>query len=101
MASLGDDPSASETSTGTGQKRRASSTLQLGPRKKLFIILVNVLDDAKKLILLVRTTQDPLVHHGRHFGRAVHAFCNLQSLLMNGLITMGSDATDLESLTAM
>ncbi|KIM58805.1 hypothetical protein SCLCIDRAFT_27804 [Scleroderma citrinum Foug A] len=29
--------------------------------------------------------QDPLVHHGRHFGRAVHAFCNIQTLITNGL----------------
>jgi hypothetical protein len=29
---------------------------------------------------------DPLVHHGRHFGRAVHTFCNLKALLANGLL---------------
>ncbi|KAF6741086.1 hypothetical protein DFP72DRAFT_863184 [Ephemerocybe angulata] len=28
---------------------------------------------------------DPLVHHGRHFGRAVYAFANIQSLLIAGL----------------
>ncbi|KAF9238704.1 hypothetical protein BU15DRAFT_88319 [Melanogaster broomeanus] len=36
-------------------------------------------------------TQDPLVHHGRHFGRAVHAFCNVQTLIVNGLMVMGDD----------
>ncbi|KAF8834724.1 hypothetical protein BDN67DRAFT_914346, partial [Paxillus ammoniavirescens] len=46
-----------------------------------------------------RTTQDPLVHHGRHFGRAVHAFCNVQTLVTNGLIRMAADG-DEETLTA-
>jgi hypothetical protein len=96
MTTIGD--TASGASGSPGQKRAASSALQLGPRKKQFVTLVMGED---KLIVRFRTTQDPLVHHGRHFGRAIHAFCNLQSLLVNGLIAMGSDATDLESLTAM
>lgn len=28
---------------------------------------------------------DPLIHHGRHFGRAVYAFANLHALIMFGL----------------
>ncbi|KAH6897576.1 hypothetical protein BKA70DRAFT_1116126 [Coprinopsis sp. MPI-PUGE-AT-0042] len=28
---------------------------------------------------------DPLVHHGRHFGRAVQAFCRVQALITQGL----------------
>ncbi|KAJ2932986.1 hypothetical protein H1R20_g4135, partial [Candolleomyces eurysporus] len=28
---------------------------------------------------------DPLVHHGRHFGRTVHAFANIHSLILAGL----------------
>ena len=35
---------------------------------------------------------DPLVHHGRHFGRTVHAMCNIQALLTNGILRMGDDA---------
>ena len=46
-----------------------------------------------------RTSQDPLVHHGRHFGRAIHAFCNVQTLLLNGLQAMSDDSPE-ESLTA-
>ena len=46
-----------------------------------------------------RTSQDPLVHHGRHFGRAVHAFCNVQTLLLNGLQAMSEEDTE-EGLTA-
>ncbi|KAH6905462.1 hypothetical protein BKA70DRAFT_1504725, partial [Coprinopsis sp. MPI-PUGE-AT-0042] len=29
---------------------------------------------------------DPLVHHGRHFGRTVQAFCRVQTLIKNGMI---------------
>ena len=46
-----------------------------------------------------RTSQDPLVHHGRHFGRAAHAFCNVQTLHLNGLQAMSDDNPE-ESLIA-
>ena len=29
---------------------------------------------------------DPLVHHGRHFGRTLHAFCRVHTLLTNGIL---------------
>jgi hypothetical protein len=32
---------------------------------------------------------DPLVHHGRHFGRSVHALCTVSTLLNNGILRMG------------
>jgi hypothetical protein len=32
---------------------------------------------------------DPLVHHGRHFGRTVHALCTVSALLNNGLLRLG------------
>ncbi|KIJ10242.1 hypothetical protein PAXINDRAFT_86370, partial [Paxillus involutus ATCC 200175] len=35
-----------------------------------------------------RSIQNPLVHHGRHFGRVVHAFSNVQTLLTNGITLM-------------
>ncbi|KAI6013376.1 hypothetical protein BKA83DRAFT_96535 [Pisolithus microcarpus] len=67
--------------TANGQKCVHPSALELGPRKKL-------------------TTQDPLVHRGRHFGRAVHAFCNVPTLLTNGIILLSEGGSDtLESLT--
>ncbi|TEB22657.1 hypothetical protein FA13DRAFT_1640940, partial [Coprinellus micaceus] len=28
---------------------------------------------------------DPLIHHGRHFGRAIYAFANIQALILSGL----------------
>jgi hypothetical protein len=46
-------------------------------------------------------TSDPLVHHGRHFGRTVHAMCNVQALLTNGILLLGEDMEVAEeSLTA-
>ncbi|KJA25460.1 hypothetical protein HYPSUDRAFT_134698 [Hypholoma sublateritium FD-334 SS-4] len=51
--------------------------LQLGPRKK------------------PRST-DPLVHHGRHFGRTIHALCNIQALINNGIVRMGERADEPE-----
>ncbi|KAH6911622.1 hypothetical protein BKA70DRAFT_1099039, partial [Coprinopsis sp. MPI-PUGE-AT-0042] len=32
-----------------------------------------------------RCRTDPLVHHGRHFGRTIQAFCQVQTLIKNGL----------------
>ncbi|KAL4065133.1 hypothetical protein J3A83DRAFT_4360454 [Scleroderma citrinum] len=47
-----------------------------------------------------KISQDPLVHHGHHFDRAVHAFCNVQMLIMNGLHAMSDDAPEDETLPA-
>ncbi|KAI5992631.1 hypothetical protein EDC04DRAFT_2872768 [Pisolithus marmoratus] len=44
--------------------------------------------------------QDLLVHHGCHFGHVVHAFCNVQMLLTNGVTLMGDvEERGLETLT--
>jgi hypothetical protein len=37
-------------------------------------------------ITLLSRVSDPLVHHGRHFGRSIHALSRVHSLLTNGLI---------------
>lgn len=34
---------------------------------------------------LTRSKTDPLVHSGRHFGRAIQAFCRVQELIKRGL----------------
>jgi hypothetical protein len=39
-----------------------------------------------QLANVYRTVTDPLVHHGRHFGRAIHTFCNMKALLSNGMV---------------
>ncbi|KAL4063074.1 hypothetical protein J3A83DRAFT_4362664 [Scleroderma citrinum] len=51
-------------------------------------------------VYILQISQDPLVHHGCHFCRAVHAFCNMQMLIMNGLHTMSDDAPEDETLPA-
>ncbi|KAG1898726.1 uncharacterized protein F5891DRAFT_981632 [Suillus fuscotomentosus] len=56
---MDDDNSSSNES-----RKRGSSALQLGPRKRAL-------------------KSDPLVSHGRHFGRTVFALCNYPSLLTN------------------
>ncbi|KAF8313931.1 hypothetical protein F5887DRAFT_895973, partial [Amanita rubescens] len=44
---------------------------------------------------------DPFVHHGRHFGRTVHAMCNVQALIANSLLLFGQDGeVALETLTS-
>ncbi|KAG2131107.1 hypothetical protein BD769DRAFT_1627812 [Suillus cothurnatus] len=65
-----------------GQRRKQVDALQLGPRKR-------------------PSVTDPLVHYGRHFGRTVHALCNFQALLTNGILRMGELAdTPGENFTA-
>jgi hypothetical protein len=34
---------------------------------------------------------DPLVHHGRHFGRTVHAMVNVPALITNSIVRMAED----------
>ncbi|KAG2099567.1 uncharacterized protein F5147DRAFT_747266 [Suillus discolor] len=64
-----------------GQRRKPVDALQLGPRK--------------------RPATDPLVHYSHHFGRTVHALCNFQALLTNGILRMGELAdTPEENFTA-
>jgi hypothetical protein len=34
---------------------------------------------------------DPLVHHGRHFGRTVYAMCSVHALITSAIGRMGED----------
>lgn len=43
-----------------------------------------------------RRLTDPLVHSGRHFGRSIHALCNIYALVNNGIIRMGERSEDPE-----
>jgi hypothetical protein len=38
---------------------------------------------------MISCMTDPLVHHGRHFGRTVHSLCNVTALVNNGLLYIG------------
>ncbi|KAG2737594.1 hypothetical protein P692DRAFT_20761377 [Suillus brevipes Sb2] len=63
-------------------RKRGSSALQLGPRKRAL-------------------KSDPLVSHGRHFGRTVFALCNYPSLLTNGILRLEQlEEASLEDFTA-
>ena len=86
-------------STPASRKRASSNALQLGPRKKPYVALLSF-EPLVSLPYTCSTSQDPLVHHGRHFGRAVHAFCNVQTLIVNGLQFMYDDRPGDENLTA-
>jgi len=48
------------------------------------------------LMIFGRCRSDPLVSYGRHFGRTVHALCNVQALLTNGLLRLGELAEEPE-----
>jgi hypothetical protein len=76
-------------------RRQRESALQLGPRKKPY---VDVSDTFLAPIVTTtsRSLTDPLIHHGRHFGRSVHAFCNVQALLTNGVLRMGEQIDEPE-----
>jgi len=56
---------------------------------------------SRHLILADSCLTDPLISHGRHFCRTIHALCNIQALLTNGLLRIG-ELADLpeESFTA-
>lgn len=80
-------------------KRSRDDALQQGARKKPYVFF-------KALFSLIklkdhRVLSDPLVHHGRHFGRAIFAFANVRTLISNGLNRLGDeDLLDLEELPA-
>ncbi|KAG1869706.1 hypothetical protein C8R48DRAFT_597597 [Suillus tomentosus] len=69
-------------STSSIPTKRTASALQMGPRKKA-------------------STSDPLISHGRHFGRTVFVLCNYPSLLTNGILRLEQmEDTPLEDLSA-
>ncbi|KAG1895210.1 uncharacterized protein F5891DRAFT_984417 [Suillus fuscotomentosus] len=58
-----------DTSPGESSRKRSGSALCMGPRKKA-------------------ASSNPLVLHGRHFGRTVFALCNYPSLLTGGILRL-------------
>jgi len=92
-----DNENAPQTVTGRRQRENA---LQLGPRKKPYVILRAIFicnHDPSHTSCVT----DPLVHHGRHFGRTIHALSTVHALLTNGLWRIGEHADQPEeSFTA-
>ena len=81
------DPAASGISS-----RHRDGALHLGPRKKvcvLFAFLATFFFTS-----LARCISDPLIGHGRHFCRTVHALCNIKTLLTNGILRIGEQADE-------
>lgn len=77
---------------GTVRRRPNDNALVLGPRKKAYVLEPSWLlsgSVARINTSLYSCLSDPLVSHGRHFGRTVHALCNITTLLINGLLRMG------------
>lgn len=98
--------STRDLASGT-RKRISHDALQLGPRKKPYVSFLIATSSTSPLsyiqevlkITIDRCSTDPLVHHGRHFGRSIHALCNVPSLINNGIIRMASDKPE-EELSA-
>jgi hypothetical protein len=49
-----------------------------------------------KFIYIPSCIADPLIHHGRHFGRTIHAMSCVLALLKNGILRMGELADEPE-----
>jgi hypothetical protein len=77
---------AHDENTPVADGRRNTSALQLGPRKKPCVDLFIANFPCLFTSTLLSCATDPLVHHGRHFGRTVHALCNVNALITNGVL---------------
>jgi hypothetical protein len=85
--------------TNDSRRREDASALELGPRKKPSASLVFTCPTLT--IHHYSRLTDPLVSRGRHFCRTVHALCNIQALITNGLLRIGEQADEPEeSFTA-
>jgi hypothetical protein len=86
------------------QVQTAITPLDLGTgrsRRLLFTVFV-ILSDFYLRSSGIRHSSDPLVHHGRHFGRTVYAMCNVRSLITNALLRLQESDGEIleESLTS-
>lgn len=91
---MADTPTCTATLTVLG-KRLRDDALQLGPRKKAFVkVTISSSVFGGLTWEINRCISDPLVHHGRHFGRTVHALCTVSSIITNGLLRMGDLANE-------
>jgi hypothetical protein len=83
-----------QATASTGQKRPGA--LQIGPRKKPCVCVFSQ-KSTFNTVLDTSCRTDPLMHHGRHFRRTVHALCTVGALLNNGIIRMGELAEQAEN----
>lgn len=81
--------SADENDSSVGQKRQGA--LQVGPRKKAYVPTVYPCHCFLSLYALMFENScgsNPLIHHGRYFGRTVHAMSNVSALLNNAIVRL-------------
>lgn len=72
-----------------GRRRLRDDVLQLGPRKKAYVHHLPIPPTSSTLPSFSRCIANPLIHFGRHFGRTIHALCNVSALITNGLLRLG------------
>jgi hypothetical protein len=49
--------------------------------------------------LVLSRTGDPLIGHGRHFGRTVHTMCSVQALITKCIVYLEEEPVAEETLT--
>lgn len=80
-------PTLPESTLGRRPRDLVDNALQLGPRKKAYVKQVQLSSSMRSFGLCChRSYQDPLVHHGRHFGRTIHGLCRVHAVINNGLV---------------
>jgi hypothetical protein len=89
-------PSISSTGRRTRDEGPQPDALHLGPRKKACVSVHFFRLPILKILSTSSCHSDPLVSHGRHFGRTVHALCNVKALLTHGILRMGDQADEPE-----
>ena len=62
--------------------------LKFARRKKLWVL--DPISNSSHQIIIASCMGDPLTSHGWHFSRTVHAMCNVQVLLTQGLECLAS-----------
>ena len=90
---------SSNSPSQSAQKRANPSALELGSHKKPYVFCRCSCLMPQLIWFAFSSTQDPLVHHGRHFGCAICSFCSMHTLLTNGIKSMVEEL-DLGSLSA-
>jgi hypothetical protein len=83
---------------GRRTRDQLEDALQRGPRKRAYVFRSLYCVEVANCHFS-RVVTDPLVHSGRHFGRVVYAFCNVKTLLINGLERLANDAIDMAALS--
>lgn len=80
------------------RRRLRDDALQLGPRKKAYVHRVLSIPSPAFSFLssFFRCIANPLIHFGRHFGRTIHALCNINALITNGLLRLSELADEPE-----